>query len=252
MDNFEHDLKRHLAQEAERVRSLPDDMARRVLGAVSRGESNLLRFAPVAVAALFVVGVGGALAASGLGTPHGPAGPPAVGAVSPSPAPSPEVSTTPAPSQSPQVPSVGDFSCAAVSGGSASAGGNLTAIRAGHQQGFDRVTFQFDGAAVPAYLVQPQGLPKFIQDASGKEVALQGQSGIKVRFSNASAQGTYTGSSDILLSPGGSILEVRNIGDFERVLSFGVGTAQRGSPCIAVKALSGPARLVVDVRVPAP
>ena len=50
MDSFEHDLKRHLAEEAERVGSLPDDMASRVLGAVSRGESNLLRFAPMAVA----------------------------------------------------------------------------------------------------------------------------------------------------------------------------------------------------------
>ena len=151
------------------------------------------------------------------------------------------------------MPAASAFSCGATpAGGTQSAVGNLTALRVAHQNGFDRVTFEFAGAGIPVYQVSQQADAHFKEDASGRDINLQGQRGLKVVFhgagtADAAGQPTYTGGNDLTLSPGGAIAKVRAVGNFERVLSWGVGlNAARG--CLRVTELAAPERLVIDVQ----
>ena len=58
---------------------------------------------------------------------------------------------------------------------------------------------------------------------------------------------TFSGSQD--LTPGYPALkEARQVGDFERVFSWGLGVGTPG--CVRISVLSGPDRLVVDVLKP--
>ena len=60
----------------------------------------------------------------------------------------------------------------------------LTAVRAAHQPNFDRVVFEFDGTA-PGFRVA-YGKRPVTEDASGKEVTVQGKYVLEVRMENAS------------------------------------------------------------------
>ncbi|MFN2569702.1 MAG: hypothetical protein ABR564_08910 [Candidatus Dormibacteria bacterium] len=138
------------------------------------------------------------------------------------------------------------FSCAAQSGGVAGAPGTVSAIRVAHHDGYDRLVLEFAASAsgaVPAYQLTPQSSSTFTRDASGQQVKLQGSAGIKAVFRN-----TTVGSgvpSDIKAGLP-AIREVMNIGDFERVTSYGVGLSS--TACFRVSELSGPSRLVIDVQ----
>jgi hypothetical protein len=79
------------------------------------------------------------------------------------------------------------------------------------------------------------------------EVTLQGSNGLRIVFHGASANGSYSASQD--LKAGLSVLkEAEQIGDFEAVLSWGVGLSHPS--CIRAFPLSTPTRLVVDVQTP--
>jgi len=123
----------------------------------------------------------------------------------------------------------------------------LTAIRTGEQAGFDRVVFQFAGK-MPAYNVS---VAKAVYtDPKGDKVPLAGQVLLRVVFHGATAlcppagSKTYAGPSTLApFCP--RVLEVAEAGDFEQVLSFGVGLAAKGS--YRVYSLAGPNRVVLDV-----
>jgi hypothetical protein len=253
MNEFESDLKRQLAREADSVQSVPRDLAARIAEGTGPRPALWLRLAPVAVAVLFVGAVGLVMVRSQSprqgGLPAGTSSPTPFETPTPSP-----TSTPAAPTPSP-ADALGPFSCASSGGGAATAGatGNLTAIRVGHQSGYDRVTFEFAGAGVPDYQYSLQGT-RFYQDASGMQVDVQGTSGVKLVFPHASTmdvngQRTYSGPLDIVPQPHVAIYEVKNIGDFERVLSWAIGVAQ-ANPCLRFTELSSPSRLVVDVQAP--
>jgi hypothetical protein len=256
MSDFESDLKRQLAREADSVQSVPRDLAARIAEGSGPRSALWLRLAPVAVAMLFIGAVGLVMLRSQ--APQG--GVPAAvassspGPVAATPVPSRTPDTVPAPTPSP-TDNLGAFSCAISGGGAATAGatGNLTAIRVGHQSGYDRVTLEFAGAGVPDYRYSVQGT-RFSQDASGMPVDVQGKSGVKLVFPHASTmdvngQRTYNGPLDIVPQPQVAIYEVKNVGDFERVLSWAIGVGQP-SPCLRITKLSSPSRLVVDVQAP--
>jgi hypothetical protein len=118
-----------------------------------------------------------------------------------------------------------------------------------HQAGFDRVTFEFAGTGLPPYSVARQAGTGFTEDASGRAVSLRGDQGMKITFHGASGQGTYNGSTDIILPPAlgaaDTLAEVRQIGDFERVLSWAAG--MNSPTCTRVVELASPSRLVIDV-----
>jgi len=142
------------------------------------------------------------------------------------------------------------FACASHSGGDASVAAQLVAVRTAHQSGFGPGRSGF-----PAYRVTPQGSPRMVRDPSGQPVTLQGSAALRVVVQHASgfdmtaspARATYSGGRD--LRPAlPAVREVEQLGDFERVLSWGIGLA---SPvCSRVVVLGNPTRIAVDVQSP--
>ena len=143
-----------------------------------------------------------------------------------------------------------NFSCSAQSGGDAAASAQLTDVRVAHHQGYDRLTFEFATASIPAYSVTPSASTNFFHDASGQPVTLAGTAGLKLVVHHASGTDltgaqTYRGSLD--LHPAlPAIRETAELGDFERVLTWGVGLTTPA--CFHVSEESGPPRIVIDVQ----
>ena len=159
---------------------------------------------------------------------------------------------TPAPTSppSPAPSSLTPFSCTDLSGGQSTgtSPAQLTFIRIAHQAaGYDRVVFEFAGGTLPSYTLTHQASTNFVKDASGQPVTLQGSAGLKLVFHGAAGYPTYSGSTD--LKPDLPVVkEVEQLGDFEGVLSWGIGLSQQS--CMRTLELSGPTRLVVDVQTP--
>ena len=145
---------------------------------------------------------------------------------------------------------VGTLTAAGAAGAATvSAVSTLTQIRAAHQPGYDRLVFQFSGG-LPAHC-SVRYVPQVIADASGKPVNVAGSAKLLVRFTPASghdAQGHVAYGAAQRAYPLPGIIQVISAGDFESVLSFGVGVA-RAEP-FHVSTLTGPTRVVVDIRTP--
>jgi hypothetical protein len=122
---------------------------------------------------------------------------------------------------------------------------HLTGIRVGQHAGFDRVVFQFSGG-LPVY--RTAAVRTVYSDPKGDLVPLAGQQSLRVVF-RASAwcqqpvRQTYTGP-PVLTPFYPRLLVVSEAGDFEQVLSFGIGTAAGGS--YRAYSLTGPDRVVID------
>ena len=133
----------------------------------------------------------------------------------------------------------------------------LQHVTATTESGNDRIVFEF--AALPA----PSGVratytvsaatPPFTAGPSGQPLAVAGQSFVKVGFHNAylqdpvnvPARAAYTGPQD--LKPGLPLLSEAVVSDaFEGSLTWVLGLNQKA--CWRVTQLTGPARLVVDLR----
>jgi hypothetical protein len=160
---------------------------------------------------------------------------------------------TPLPTLSPSGTDLGTFSCLDTSGGADSGlAMQLTAVRVAHQPGFDRVVFEFAPQAggtahLPAYTVSRQASAQFVKDPSGMPVTMRGSAGMRIVFHGASGASTYSGSRD--LTPGLPVVqEVEQLGDFEAVLSWGVGLSR--ASCLRTLELANPTRLVIDVQTP--
>jgi hypothetical protein len=138
------------------------------------------------------------------------------------------------------------FTCTDKSGGGASAAGTVYDVRVAHHDGYDRLVIGFPTAnAMPQYQLTRQTTAHFVRDASGQPVTLQGNAGIHLVLRNADL---VTGAPNDLRPNLPEIREVEQIGNFERVVSYGVGLATPA--CFRVLELSGPTRLVIDVQTP--
>ena len=140
------------------------------------------------------------------------------------------------------------FTCASKSGGQQTARGTVYSIRAAHHPGYDRLVFGFPTTNhLPSYRITMQRSSTFIQDASGRPVTLEGSAGLKVVFKNADV---VRGVPSDLKPRLPEIREVKKIGEFERVVSYGVGLSR--AACYRAFELTGPGggptRLVIDVR----
>src|SRR5439155_17024938 len=134
------------------------------------------------------------------------------------------------------------------SGGVANAPGTVTAIRTANHDGYDRLVVEFGPSAtgaVPQYELTRQSSATFIRDASGLPVTLEGSAGVRTVLRNSDIASSVAGDFKPRLP---EIREVTNIGNFERVVSYGVGLKDAG--CFRAVELSGPARLVIDVQTP--
>ncbi len=121
----------------------------------------------------------------------------------------------------------------------------LVAVRAGHHPGFDRVVFEFRGG-LPEHRIRY--VNQLVEDGSGRPVSVAGAADLEVVFQGANAHddsGRPT-VSPRRFSPGlPAVKEVAQIGDFEAVVSYGIGVDRRRP--IEVSTLSSPSRLVIDV-----
>jgi hypothetical protein len=117
----------------------------------------------------------------------------------------------------------------------------------GSHTGYDRLVLDFGSDRVPPFTVTPQRSAVFPQDPSDLPVTLAGTSGVRVVL-----QSTVRRSSTVenLRPKYPAIRQVRGIGDFEAVVSYGVGVL--GPARIRVTTLTGPSRLVIDVAWPDP
>ena len=121
----------------------------------------------------------------------------------------------------------------------------LVDVRAGGHTGYDRVVFEFRGP-VPEHRIGY--VDQLVQDGSGNPVSVAGAADLEVVFEGANAH-NEDGSPTISprqFSPGlTAVKEVAQIGDFEAVVSHGIGVDRRRP--IEVSTLSSPSRLVIDV-----
>jgi hypothetical protein len=121
----------------------------------------------------------------------------------------------------------------------------LVDVRAGSHAGFDRVVFEFQGD-VPQHRIGY--VDQLVEDGSGNPVSVAGAADLEVVFQGANAH-KEDGSPTISprrFSPGlPAVKEIAQLGDFEAVVSYGVGVDQRRP--IQVSTLSNPSRLVIDI-----
>lgn len=124
----------------------------------------------------------------------------------------------------------------------------LVGIRAAHDDGVDRVVFEFAGG-LPQ--VRAGYVDELIGDASGLPVRIAGRAILRLRFSPADAHDadgpTVTGRRAFALP---NVMTAVRAGDFEAVTTYGLGLAKR-SP-FEVSRLRSPARVVVEVAAAFP
>jgi hypothetical protein len=93
---------------------------------------------------------------------------------------------------------------------------------------------------------------QLVEDGSGAPVSVAGSADLEVVFQGANAH-TAAGAPTVSprrFSPGlTAVKEVAQIGDFEAVVSYGIGLDRRRP--LTVSTLSGPSRLVIDVSTAA-
>jgi hypothetical protein len=139
---------------------------------------------------------------------------------------------------------LGPFTCTDRSGGVAETAATVTAIRIAHHDGYDRLVIGFATSnTMPHYQLAQQATSHFLRDASGQPVTLDGSAGVRVVLRNADIT---PGAPTDLKPELAAIREVAQIGNFERVVSYGVGLATPA--CFRVLELSAPTRLVIDVQ----
>ena len=139
------------------------------------------------------------------------------------------------------------FACTDRTGGVSGVPGQITAVRAAHHDGYDRIVYEFApsaAGAIPAYRLTQQASATFHKDPSDLLANLDGSAGIRAVFQNT----TVASSAPSDLKAGLPVIrEAARLGDFERVSSYGIGLAH--AACFRVQELGG-TRLVIDVVAP--
>lgn len=147
--------------------------------------------------------------------------------------------------------------CPAVAGGGPGTDVKLVAVRVGSHSGYDRITFEFapPRAPSPANTLPPFTVTKVdqvIQDGSGKPVQINGDALYSLVMQGAS--GVDLSGPELVITYNGpkefkpnfpALLELEHAGDFENVLSWGIGL--KAPRCIKASQLNSPLRLVLDI-----
>lgn len=127
-------------------------------------------------------------------------------------------------------------------------GQGLTNIRVGRHATYDRIVLDFRGPAPSSW--HAAWVRALVADPSGKRVVLPGRAFLSVTARPASARDvnghrTYLGPNSFRTPQLDNVRAVAITGDFERVLSIGVGARHRS--WVHVFRLAAPNRLVVDI-----
>ena len=154
---------------------------------------------------------------------------------------------SPSPTATATLPAFQPATTTASGPGSATAGQPVLAdVRIARNDGYDRIVFEFQGPALPAYEV------KYVQSSSqcgsGKPVTTSGAAQVSITFRPAVAHdagGNATVASNDIVANLQSIKEAKPTCDFEGVVSWVVGTVFRPYRVIE---LQNPTRLAVDIQ----
>jgi len=124
----------------------------------------------------------------------------------------------------------------------------ITDVRVGTHDGYDRVVFEFANG-IPDAVIEAV-LPPFYADASGQEIQVAGSAFLKLTMHGASKIApdggvTYAGSTNF--KPGyHQLVQLVEGGDFEGVSTWYLGLD--GGGCIRVLTLADPSRIVIDIE----
>jgi len=124
----------------------------------------------------------------------------------------------------------------------------ITAVRVGTHDGYDRVVFEF-ASGIPQTVIQAV-LPPFYQDASGLPLAVSGTAFLKVTMTGGtkvslSGGSTYSGSTNF--HPAfARLVQLIEGGDVEAISTWYLGL--NGGGCIRALTLTGPSRVVIDIE----
>jgi hypothetical protein len=124
----------------------------------------------------------------------------------------------------------------------------ITDVRVGTHDGYDRVVFEF-ASGLPDAVIEA-ALPPFYADPSGLEIDVAGTAFLKVTMhgaSKVSPNGGVTYGGPTNFEPGfDQLVQLIEGGDFEAVSTWYLGLD--GGGCIRVLTLSAPSRLVIDIE----
>jgi hypothetical protein len=124
----------------------------------------------------------------------------------------------------------------------------ITEVRVGTHEDYDRITFEFDAgipqydveAATPPFFADPSGLPLEVAGSAFWRISLIG--GTKVTPDGVV---TYSGPTNFV-PRFAALVQLKEGGDFEAVSTWYVGLTD--TSCIRVLTLSEPDRLVIDIQ----
>jgi hypothetical protein len=146
-------------------------------------------------------------------------------------------------------------SCAPQTGGEEGVYTNLTDVRVGAHNGFDRIVFEFQApspnpggkAGIPHYEIRT-AKPPFSEDPSDRPIDVAGDAFARIVFQGASGydfDGNATYDGPRRLTPGfGTLAEVVEGGDFEATLTWLLGLSR--PTCWQIQELHNPDRVVID------
>ena len=123
----------------------------------------------------------------------------------------------------------------------------LTTIRSGRHDSFDRIVLEFSG---PEPMCTASYVNQIVADGSGQPISLDGNAFLQVTLSGAAAhddagKSTYNGPDMIDTPDLQNVAAVTLAGDFEGQVTLGLGLNTKTH--YKVFALSGPTRVVIDV-----
>ena len=174
-------------------------------------------------------------------------------AASPTPAPTATAApttvptATAAPTARPAPTPLEGFGAGSFAGGTALNGQvtSVGSVRAAAQTAYDRFVIDLGSSPLQQYEVRTQPTSKFTLDPRGEVVTLSGTRGVLIVLYNATNHASFAGPTDLRTSLP-AIREARLVGDFEGMVSWGLGV--NGPGFVRVMTLTGPNRLVVDVQ----
>jgi hypothetical protein len=128
---------------------------------------------------------------------------------------------------------------------------NLTDVRVGAHDGYDRIVFEFANpggkAGIPRFEIR-QAKPPFSEDPSGIPIDVEGNAFARIVLQGTSGydfDGNATYDGPRRLTPGfGTLTQAVEGGDFERTMTWILGLSR--PTCWQIQALHNPDRLVID------